>query len=153
MSKLKALITCSVISITLLTGCAEGGGVNKEQMGTVLGGVAGGILGNQVGGGSGKAAATILGATAGAMAGNAIGSTMDRVDAMNVNNALENQKDNRATTWVNPNNNARYTVTPTVTTNDGSKYCREYQMHSTINGNSEFVTGRACRINGRWVQQ
>lgn len=152
MTKLKTLLTCSLVSITLLTGCAEGG-FKKEQMGTVIGGVAGGILGNQVGGGSGRGVATIIGATAGAMAGNALGANMDRVDAMNVNNALENQKDNRASTWVNPNTNTRYTVTPTATSNDGSTYCRDYQMHSTIDGRSEYVNGRACRINGRWVQQ
>jgi len=153
MFNVKTLLPCFIISLTLLAGCAENGGFNKEQMGTVVGGVAGGILGNQIGGGSGRAAATIIGATAGAAVGNAVGSSMDKIDTMNVNNALENQRDNRASTWVNPNSNARYTVTPTATTNDGSKYCRDYQMHSTINGNSEFVTGRACRINGRWIQQ
>ena len=38
--------------------------------GAALGGLAGGILGNQVGGGSGRVAATAVGAVAGAMVGN-----------------------------------------------------------------------------------
>lgn len=40
--------------------------------GMAIGGVAGGLLGNQVGGGSGKTAATVLGAAGGAYAGHAI---------------------------------------------------------------------------------
>lgn len=151
MLNIKTILSCSLISIVCLTGCSEG--FKNQDMGTVIGGVAGGIIGNQVGGGSGKTIATIVGATAGAVVGSAVGTRMDSVDAMNVNHALETQKDNRATTWVNPNTDTRYTVTPVSTTNDGSKYCRQYKMHSIINGKSEFVTGRACRVNGQWVQQ
>lgn len=40
--------------------------------GTAIGGVAGGVLGNQVGGGSGRTAATVVGAVGGALIGNAI---------------------------------------------------------------------------------
>lgn len=40
--------------------------------GTAIGAVAGGLLGNQVGGGSGKKAATVAGAVGGAYAGNRI---------------------------------------------------------------------------------
>lgn len=40
--------------------------------GTVIGAVAGGLLGNQIGGGSGRAAATILGAVGGGIVGNRI---------------------------------------------------------------------------------
>lgn len=40
--------------------------------GAILGAVVGGVLGNQVGGGSGRAAATVLGAVGGGVAGNAI---------------------------------------------------------------------------------
>ncbi|MBP9722316.1 MAG: glycine zipper 2TM domain-containing protein [Gammaproteobacteria bacterium] len=151
MLKIKRLLASSLISVFFLTGCTQD--FKNQDMGAVFGGVAGGILGNQVGGGSGKTIATIVGATAGALVGGSIGQRMDKIDAMNVNSALENQKDNRGSTWVNPNTNARYTVTPTATTHDGSTACRDYKMQAIINGNSEFVNGRACRINGRWVQQ
>jgi uncharacterized protein YcfJ len=153
MSKISILLTGCLVSLTLLNGCADGRNFNNQEMGTVVGGVAGGLLGNTIGGGSGRTAATIAGAAVGAVVGSSVGTRMDRVDSMNLNNALETQTDNRASTWVNPNTNTKYRVTPTATSNDGSKYCRDYQMHSTINGKSEFVTGRACRINGRWVQQ
>ena len=40
--------------------------------GAVMGGIAGGALGNQIGGGSGRAAATVLGVVGGALLGNNI---------------------------------------------------------------------------------
>lgn len=48
------------------------GGGSSSGAGAVIGGIAGGILGNQVGGGSGNTAATIAGAVGGAVVGNQI---------------------------------------------------------------------------------
>lgn len=48
-------------------------------IGTVAGGVVGGLLGNQVGGGNGKTAMTVLGVAGGAYAGNAIEKNMKKV--------------------------------------------------------------------------
>lgn len=45
---------------------------NSGVLGAVVGGVAGALLGNQIGGGSGRAAATVLGGVAGAAIGNNI---------------------------------------------------------------------------------
>lgn len=45
---------------------------SPNLLGTVVGGAAGGLLGNQVGGGRGRTAATIGGAVIGALAGNQI---------------------------------------------------------------------------------
>ena len=50
---------------------------NSGTAGTVIGGVAGGLLGNTVGGGSGRAAATVLGAIGGAVIGNRIAKNRD----------------------------------------------------------------------------
>jgi outer membrane lipoprotein SlyB len=47
-------------------------GDTNNIAGTVLGGIAGGLLGHQVGGGSGQTAATILGSVGGAVAGNQV---------------------------------------------------------------------------------
>lgn len=49
---------------------SEGG---NGTAGAVLGGIAGGLLGHQVGGGRGKTAATIVGALGGAMVGRNVG--------------------------------------------------------------------------------
>ncbi|SFU40857.1 Glycine zipper 2TM domain-containing protein [Polaromonas sp. YR568] len=48
-------------------------------LGTVAGGVVGGLLGNQVGGGNGKTAMTVLGVAGGAFAGNQIEKNMKKV--------------------------------------------------------------------------
>ncbi len=53
-------------------------------LGTVAGGVVGGLLGNQVGGGNGKTAMTVLGAAGGAFAGNAIEKNMKKVTVYQV---------------------------------------------------------------------
>jgi uncharacterized protein YcfJ len=45
---------------------------NKSGAGAAMGAIAGGVLGNQIGGGSGKAAATALGIFGGAIFGNSI---------------------------------------------------------------------------------
>jgi len=47
----------------------------------IIGGVAGAILGNQVGRGSGRTAATVAGAIGGAIVGNSIGNRQARADA------------------------------------------------------------------------
>ena len=52
----------------------------KRIAGTVLGGVAGGLLGSQVGGGSGQKVATVLGAAGGAYAGNQVQKGMQQRD-------------------------------------------------------------------------
>jgi outer membrane lipoprotein SlyB len=48
------------------------GGNNGIGAGTVIGALAGGILGNQVGGGTGRAVATAAGAVGGAVVGNQV---------------------------------------------------------------------------------
>jgi outer membrane lipoprotein SlyB len=60
-----------------VNGVAVGG--TTVGIGTVAGGVVGGLLGHQVGGGSGKTAMTVLGAAGGAYAGNTIEKNMKKV--------------------------------------------------------------------------
>lgn len=50
----------------------RGGALESVGIGTVGGAVVGGLLGNQVGGGSGRTAATVAGALGGAAAGNQV---------------------------------------------------------------------------------
>ena len=53
-------------------------------LGTVAGGVVGGLLGNQVGGGNGKTAMTVLGVAGGAFAGNQVEKNMKKVTVYQV---------------------------------------------------------------------
>ncbi len=57
-------------SIQVIRG--NGGNGGTSGAGAVVGGIAGAVLGNQVGGGSGRKAATVLGAIGGAMVGNTV---------------------------------------------------------------------------------
>ena len=75
--------TCGTVESVLavqrqgeVNGVAVGG--TTVGIGTVAGGVVGGLLGNQVGGGNGKTAMTVLGVAGGALAGNAIEKNMKK---------------------------------------------------------------------------
>jgi surface antigen len=154
-SMLPSIKTPLILAFALaLTACDN---ISNQEIGAVTGGALGGVLGNQIGGGTGKVAATIVGVMAGALIGGSIGRTMDKVDAANLNQALESHPDHSASTWVNPNTQNHYTVTPTRTYNstvdDTTVPCRTYTMQAIIDGKSQFVTGRACRVNGQWVAQ
>ena len=76
----KLLKSVGILAVAgLMSGCmAHGSGLNNQTGGTVIGGLAGAVVGNQFGKGSGKTAATALGAVIGAMTGNSVGAHMDR---------------------------------------------------------------------------
>lgn len=67
----------------------------NQLLGTSIGAVAGGLLGNQVGGGSGKKLATVAGAVAGGYAGN-------KVQEHHQNNATEQVTQRKCRTVKNP---------------------------------------------------
>ncbi|MEO6800246.1 MAG: glycine zipper 2TM domain-containing protein [Rhodanobacter sp.] len=55
----------------------QGGSGNGGTLGAIIGAVAGGVLGNQVGKGDGRKAATVVGAVAGGVVGNQVGKHND----------------------------------------------------------------------------
>ncbi len=69
----------TIASVTPVTRKGEGSG-----LGAIGGGVAGAVLGNQVGGGNGRALATVLGAVGGGYAGNAIEKNVRKVTVYQV---------------------------------------------------------------------
>lgn len=137
------------LSLSLfLVGCAP---LNNEGVGTVTGGVVGGLLGSQFGGGSGKVAAAAGGALLGAYLGGNIGRTMDRLDRLEMQKALETAPTGRAIRWQNPDNGNRYTVQPTRTYYAHSQPCREYITRAIIGGKAQQIYGKACRqADGSW---
>ena len=144
---LALLASCVVI----INGCAD---VSKQSIGAVSGGVIGGALGSTVGKGHGNTAATIAGTVIGGVLGGAIGKSMDDVDKMKMQQALETSHTNQTTTWVNPDNKTQYAVTPNKTySNNQGVPCRDFTTRATINGQSQYVHGTACRVNGKWVIQ
>jgi len=126
-------------------------GCNKEQMGTLGGAALGGLAGSQVGKGKGQLAATAIGVLAGAYIGGSIGQSMDDVDRMKANQALENAPTGHTVNWHNPDTRADYAVTQTKTYETDSGPCREYSPEAVIGGKRETVYGTACRQpDGTW---
>jgi len=139
----------AILSVSIfLTACTQ---VTNEGVGTVTGGVVGGLIGSQFGGGSGRVAAAAGGALLGAFLGGNIGRTMDKVDRMEMQRALETAPVGREVTWVNPDNGNRYMVRPTKTYYNNRQPCREYTTHAIIGGKSQEIFGKACRQgDGSW---
>ncbi len=75
---MKNYFRTAAIALTglLLIGCTTV--PSKEEQGVIIGAIAGGILGNQVGGGSGRTVMTVVGAGAGAYAGHEIEKNVKR---------------------------------------------------------------------------
>lgn len=145
---MKIHVAVFLSAVCLLSSCAE---MNNSDVGTITGGVIGGLVGSQFGGGSGQVVAAAGGALVGAMIGDKIGQTMDKVDRMEMQKALETQKSGQATSWKNPDTGARYTVRPTKTYYQGTKPCRAYVTTAYIDGKRQQIHGRACRDSqGRW---
>ena len=142
--------TALVLGLTQIAACEST--ITRQESGGVMGAVVGGVVGSQVGGGRGKDLATLAGVIAGAMAGSNLGKSLDRLDEMNAQRALEVSQTNYTTNWRNPDQNHDVAFTPTRTyqSNSGG-YCREYQTQITVNGRHETGYGNACRQpDGSW---
>ncbi|WP_375318615.1 RT0821/Lpp0805 family surface protein [Candidatus Tisiphia endosymbiont of Oplodontha viridula] len=146
-------ITAIILAATMLHGCT---GMNKQGGGTLIGGVAGGLLGSQFGKGTGQLAATGIGALAGALIGGQIGQTMDEHDRqlaqLSSQKALETGASGQSVEWRNPDSGNYGYVTPERTfKNERGQYCREYTHAIVVSGKQEKAYGIACRKpDGQW---
>ena len=150
--KFKTVIAAVMIAL-LSTACAGQG--EKQTLGTLGGAALGGLLGSQFGSGSGKLAATGVGVFIGALIGSEIGRSMDEVDRMKANQAINTAHTapvGETITWNNPDSGHSGTVTPIRDgTSSSGSYCREFQRTVTIGGQTEEAYGTACRQpDGSW---
>lgn len=148
MQKIISALVVTALSLQLMS-CAD---LSKQDVGTVGGAVAGGLLGSRFGSGSGQLLAVGVGSLAGAFLGGAIGKSMDDADRMKMSNALEYNSVGQPAYWRNPNNNTSYTVVPTKNVSvRGNPYCREYRTTADIAGKKQQIYGTACRqADGSW---
>ena len=148
---MKKLYTAFIILVCSmgLIGCQN---MSQQDVGTVTGGVAGGLLGSTVGKGGGQMLAIAAGTLAGAYIGGAVGKHMDETDRARVNNALENNSVGQPAYWNNAKTGASYQVTPVKNVSvAGNEYCREYRTVANIAGKQQQVYGTACRQpDGTW---
>jgi len=149
MKKIAIILGVSALALGL-GGCSD---MNKQDIGVITGGAVGGLLGSQFGGGQGRIIAAVGGAVAGAVIGGLIGKSMDKTDKLETQQALEKTRTGQTSQWQNPDNGNSYKVTPTKTYYRDGHPCRTYTMLATIDGKPEKIQGRACRINGQWVEQ
>lgn len=145
----------AVLAIVLVVSACEGRG-DKEVVGGVAGAALGGLLGSQIGGGKGQLAAVALGALGGAFLGSELGKSLDKADRAymerNAQNALEYSPSNQTSAWKNPDSGHSGTFTPVATVSDSSgRPCRTFEQTVVMDGETERVTGRACRrADGTW---
>jgi surface antigen len=124
---------------------------SKQDIGMATGAILGGVVGHQIGHGSGQTIATIGGAALGGFLGHRIGASMDRNDELKTARALETSKNGEETKWRNPDTGQRYTVTPTRTYESASGPCREFTTVADVDGRREHIRGTACRqADGTW---
>jgi surface antigen len=153
--KLKTL-ACAAFAALMLTACGPGG-MTRQDSGTLLGAVGGGIIGNQFGSGAGRAVATAAGVIVGGIIGSEIGRSLDEEDRRMAQEAeyyaLEEAEIGRTREWRNPRNGRHGRVTPKRSYRNAGLSCREFEHTIYVDGRPETMVGRACRQpDGTWRQ-
>jgi surface antigen len=134
------VLVLAVLAMLVLAACAT-----KEDTGTLAGGAAGAVVGEQVGGRTGL----LIGAIGGALLGREVGQRLDDEDREEVATALEQERTGQTRVWTDPDSGERYSVTPTETFERDGRPCRRFTMD--IEGQVENVEGTACRTAaGDW---
>ncbi len=135
------------------SGCADLSQNPKTALGAAGGAAAGGLIGAAA---SGSPAAIAGGVILGGLAGGAVGNMLDQRDrqlaSRAAQQALEAAPVGTAVPWTNPDTGHTGAITPvrTYQVADGG-YCREYQQVVTINGQQQRSFGTACRQpDGSW---
>lgn len=123
----KFVTSLLAVAIVSTSGCAELG-INKEQAGTVLGGLAGVAIGSTIGKGNGQIAAALIAGGIGAYVGNRIGHMLDEKDqqalAVRTQEILSQPTTASAqpVTWKSDHSGATAQITP------GKEYTKPQQV-------------------------
>lgn len=150
----RRLIAPAVVVLSLAA-CEGSDYGTKQTIGGLGGAALGGLLGAQFGSGSGQLAATGAGVLIGALVGSEVGRTMDDVDRMKANqavNAAHKAPIGETIVWNNPQSGNSGAVTPVRDGRSTSgRYCREFQQTITVGGTSSQGYGIACQQpDGAW---
>ena len=143
--------------VAACAGTPETGQGPKENTGTLVGAVAGGLIGSQFGGGTGeRIAAGLAGAAIGGLIGNRIGAGMDDDDKRRAYaaqmQALESGKSDVAVAWKNPDSGRYGSVVPGPAYQSNGLQCRPYTHTIYIDGRPQVARGNACRNpDGTWT--
>lgn len=153
---MRTSLLTALIAVTLIaTGCQSQGWGQKQGAGTALGAVGGGLLGNQIGKGTGNVVATAAGAVIGAWLGNEVGASLDTADRSALGQAQVNAYKapiGNQIAWNNPQSGNSGIIVPTRDGYDqAGSYCREFQQKITVGGKTQEGYGTACQQpDGSW---
>lgn len=152
---MRALRLFLALLIPVALGACGPEGPTKADTGMVVGAAAGGILGNQIGKGSGNVLATVAGAFIGGVVGNEIGRSMDAQDRRLAQEAefaaLEEGESGRPRSWRNPDNGRHGEIVPSKPYRRGPQDCRDYTHTVFIDNRRQAMRGTACRnSDGTW---
>lgn len=141
--------------VLLLPACQTDNMGTKEGMGTLGGAALGGLLGSQIGKGSGNLAATGAGVLLGAWLGNEIGASLDKADRTELSRAESRAYTapmGQQITWNNPQSGNSGTIVPVRDGYAGNgAYCREFQQTIMVGGKKQQGFGKACQQpDGSW---
>lgn len=146
-----------VVALSLAACATDPGTREQEKQGAaaVAGAVIGGLVGNQFGGGTGRALMTAAGAVAGGFLGNHIfkKTAKSEYEKDAAQRALNNAASGQRVAWTDARTNESGYFTPlnTKTMSDG-RVCRDFKRGLTVGGETvDETTGTACKKdNGQW---
>jgi surface antigen len=125
------------------------GRCNRQEIATVVGGIAGGVIANRVAD-EHRAVATVIGAIAGAVIGNRIGKELDEADRRCLGHALEIAQPGQRVRWNNDATGMSYEMS--LGADSARSGCREYTLvTSTGKRDRSSHAGVACQSGtGAW---
>lgn len=148
----KAMIAAAILPFTLAA-CD----VDRQQIGTIAGAAGGAVAGKAIGGsGTSGTIGLIVGALAGGYLGNQVGKWLDDKDRDKINQtttrAASSGKNGEVFYWANPDSGNRGSVTATESYASGGQTCRAVtQTVTTANGQSANGNGTVCKqADGTW---
>lgn len=122
----------------------------SEAVGRILGGIAGAVIGSQLGKDGARTVATIGGAVAGVLIGGEIGRRIDAGNQACIGQALEFGATGQRVVW--SDGSRQYAVVPGAVRNTGQGPCRDYVVETLADGGWQGVPARACRgSDGVWA--
>ena len=126
------------------------GKCNREEIATVIGAIAGGVIANRVGD-EHRAIATIVGVIAGGVIGNRIGRELDEADRGCFGHALEIAQPGQRVAWSNEASGVRYEMSPGNASPRNGASCREYTLVTVQGRERSAQSGVACQSQpGVW---
>jgi surface antigen len=129
----------------------QSGRCNREAIATVLGSVAGAVIGNRTSEPENRTVATIVGAVAGALVGKWIGRRLDDADRGCVGHALEVGKSGQSVAWTNDTTGVRYEMVPGSDRQRNGSTCRNFALKASSGSEKTSRQGIACQSNpGVW---